>query len=282
MASAAPERAGLSLAAPALLFTSLFFLLPLVIMAVQSLGQRIAGRAVPGWTFANYERFVKKRYFHEALLNSLKVTALVTVVGLLLAYPLAWILAYRVPQRWQRAALLLAILPFWTSYLVRSYSWLLVLAPDGVVLSALRTVGLDPGLQLVSNRAGTVIGFVPFFTMLLTLTIYASLVQIPATYLKAVTDLGASPWQAFLRVTLPLSLPCVVVGAFLTFVLAIGDYITPQMLGGNRELLLPRAIMLQIGRQADFPMAAALSLVLMLVIAIVSLACAGWLRLVPR
>ncbi len=201
------------------------------------------------------------------------------MLSVLLAYPLAWILAYRVPPRWQRAALLLAILPFWTSYLVRSYSWLLVLAPEGVVLSALRSVGLDPGLQLVSNRTGTVIGFVHFFTMLLTLTIYASLVQIPASYLRAAADLGASAWQAFWRVTLPLSLPGVAVGAFLTFVLAIGDYITPQILGGNRELLMPQAIMLQIGRQADFPMAAALSLILMLVVSLAYLACARWLRL---
>jgi spermidine/putrescine transport system permease protein len=277
------SAAGLGLVAPALLFTSLFFLLPLGVMVVQSLGQRVAARAVPGWTAANYARFLDKPYLHEALLNSLEVTALVTVLSALLsallAYPLAWVLAYRVPRRWQRAALLLAILPFWTSYLVRSYSWLLVLAPEGVLPSALRAVGFDlGGLQLVSNRTGTVIGFVHFFTMLLTLTIYASLVQIPASYLRAAADLGASPWQAFSRVTLPLSLPGVVVGAFLTFVLAIGDYITPQILGGNRELLLPQAIMLQIGRQADFPMAAALSLILMLVISLAYLACARWLR----
>jgi spermidine/putrescine transport system permease protein len=272
-------RQGLVLAAPALLWTALFFLLPLAVMAVQSLGQRVAGRAMPGWTIANYTRFVEKPHLHEALVNSLEVTALVTALSILLAYPLAWIIAFRVPTRWQRAALLLAILPFWTSYLVRSYSWLLVLSPEGVVPSALRVVGLDPGVPLVSNRAGTVIGFVHFFTMLLTLTIYASLAQIPASYLRAAADLGASPLQAFLRVTLPLSLPGVVVGAFLTFVLAIGDYITPQILGGNRELLIPQAIMLQIGRQADFPMAAALSLVLMAVVSLAYLACARWLRL---
>jgi spermidine/putrescine transport system permease protein len=266
--------------APALAWTLLFFLVPLGVMAVQSLGQRVGGKDLPGWSLANYARFFERSYFHEALLNSLEVTALVTVLSLLLAYPLAWILAYRVPQRWQRVALVLAILPFWTSYLVRSYSWLLVLAPGGVVAGSLRLVGLDlAGVQLVSNRAGTVIGFVHFFTMLMTLTIYASLAQIPASYARAAADLGASPWQVFLRVTLPLSLPGVVVGAFLTFVLAIGDYITPQILGGNRELLLPQAIMLQIGRQADFPMAAALSLILMAVISLAYLACARWLRL---
>ncbi|MFZ1427418.1 MAG: ABC transporter permease [Geminicoccaceae bacterium] len=274
------QRAGMALLTPALVWTSAFFLLPLAIMLVQSLGQRVGGKAVPGWTLANYVRFLDKDYFHQALTNSLEVTALVTVLSILLAYPLAWILAYRVPQRWQRLALLLAILPFWTSYLVRSYSWLLVLAPEGVVLGTLRSFGLDlVGLQLVSSRTGTVIGFVHFFTMLLTLTIYASLVQIPASYLRAATDLGASAWQGFLRITLPLSLPGVVVGAFLTFVLAIGDYITPQILGGNRELLMPQAIMLQIGRQADFPMAAALSMILMLVVSLAYLACARWLRL---
>lgn len=272
-------RAGLALAMPALLFTGLFFLVPLAVMAVQSLGQRVAGKTVPGWTLANYARFVEKPYFWEALVNSLEVTALVTVFSILLAYPLAWVIVFRVPQRWQRLALLLAILPFWTSYLVRSYSWLLVLSPEGVVPATLRAVGLNPGLPLVSNRIGTVIGFVHFFTMLLTLTIYASLVQIPPSCLRAATDLGASPWQAFWRVTLPLSAPGIVVGAFLTFVLTIGDYITPQILGGNRELLLPQAIMLQIGRQADFPMAAALALILMLVISLAYLTCARWLRI---
>ncbi len=272
-------RAGLALAGPALLWTAAFFLVPLGVMAVQSLGLRVGGRAMPGWTIANYARFVDKPYFHEALWNSLEVTALVTGLSVVLAYPLAWIIAFRVPARWQRVALLLAILPFWTSYLVRSYSWLLVLSPEGVVPAALRLIGIDLGVPLVSNRTGTVIGFVHFFTMLLTLTIYASLAQIPASCLRAAADLGASPWQTFLRVTLPLSAPGIVVGAFLTFVLTIGDYITPQILGGNRELLMPQAIMLQIGRQADFPMAAALSLILMLVVTLAYLACARWLRL---
>ena len=272
-------RAGLGLAGPAILWTAAFFVVPLLVMAVQSLGQRVAGRAIPGWTLANYTRFFAKPYLYDALLNSLEVTALATVVSVLLAYPLAWIIAFRVPARWQRVALLLAILPFWTSYLVRSYSWLLVLSPEGVVPSTLRLLGLDLGVPLVSNRTGTVIGFVHFFTMLLTLTIYASLAQIPPRCLRAAADLGASPLRAFLLVTLPLSAPGIVVGAFLTFVLAIGDYITPQILGGNRELLLPQAIMLQIGRQADFPMASAMSLVLMLVVSLAYLACARWLRL---
>jgi spermidine/putrescine transport system permease protein len=116
--------------------------------------------------------------------------------------------------------------------------------------------------------------------MLLTLTIYANLVQIKDSYRKAAADLGASPWQTFLYVTLPLSLPGIAVGAFLTFVLAIGDYITPQILGGGRELLLPQAIMLQIERRADFPMASALSMILMLVVTAAYLGFARRLRMV--
>ena len=136
-----PGFAGLAWPAPALVWTALFFVLPLVIMAVESLGQKVGGQNLPGWTLANYARFFDKPYFYQALFNSLQVTALTTVLSILVAYPLAWILAYRVPARWQRAALMLAILPFWTSYLVRSYSWLLVLAPNGVVLGSLRASG---------------------------------------------------------------------------------------------------------------------------------------------
>lgn len=284
---AAPARrtdlAGWTFVLPALLWTLLFFALPLGVMAVQSFWQRTGGKLVAEWTLANYVRFLEQPAFLKALLNSLEVTLLVTFLSLLLAYPFAWLLAFRVPPRWQRLALVLAILPFWTSYLVRSYSWLLVLSPTGVVATGLGWLGLDAtGLQLVSNRTGTVIGFVHFFTMLATLTIYASLVRIPPGYARAAADLGASPWQTFVWITLPLSLPGVMVGAFLTFVLAIGDYITPQILGGNRELLLPQAILLQIGRQADFPMASAMALILMLVVTLAYLACARWLRLERR
>ena len=272
--------AGWGLVVPAALWTLAFFVLPLGLMALLSLRVKQGTETLPGLSLANYARFLDKGFFGQALLNSLEVTALVCVVSLLLAYPLAWILAYRVPPRWQRLALLLALLPFWTSYIVRSYAWLLVLGDNGVVLGTLRGLGLPvDGLSLVHNRTGTVIGFVHFFVMLLTLTIWASLVQIPASYLRAAADLGASAWSAFWRITLPLSLPGVVVGVFLTFVLAIGDYITPQILGGNREQLLPQSIMLQIGRSGDFPMASALALVLMLVVPLAYLACARWLKL---
>lgn len=276
----AEQRKAWGFVLPALAWTTAFFLLPFLYMAAISLWTRTGGKIVATWTLDNYAAFFGKSHLLKALLNSLEVTAIVTVISILLAYPLAWIIAERVPKRWQRFALIMAILPFWTSYVVRSYSWLLVLSKGGVVNQALLWAGmLAEPLQLSASRTGTVIGFVHFFVMLLTLTIYANLVQLSPNYRRAAADLGANGLQTFWHVILPLTLPGIMVGAFLTFVLCIGDYITPQILGGNNELLLPQVIMLQLGRRADFPMAAALSLVLMAVVTLAYLGCARWLKM---
>lgn len=233
-----------------------------------------------GFSFANYQQFFTNASYWRAMTNSLEVTGLVTIFSVLFAYPFAWILAFVVPERWQRLALLIAVLPFWTSYVVRSYSWLLVLSEKGVINTALINAGiLDLPLQIANSRVATVIGFVHFFVMLLTLTIYANLKQLPPNYAKAAADLGASRFQTFIHVIFPLTLPGIMVGAFLTFVLAIGDYITPQILGGNNELLMPQLIMMQIGRRGDFSSASALSILLMVVVTCAYFACAHWLKI---
>lgn len=265
---------------PAIVWTLAFFAAPLVIMGLYSLWQRSGVALVKDFTTANYENFFAKSFFFDSLVNSVEVTVIVTLISILLAYPLAYILAEKVPPRWQRIALLLAILPFWTSYVVRSYSWLLVLSEGGILSNFLLDLGLTAApVSFANNRGATVVGFVHFFVMLLTLTIFANLVQLPKSYRKAAADLGAGPVRSFLYVILPLTLPGIMVGAFLTFVLCIGDYITPQILGGNRELLLPQTLMLQISRRSDFPMASALAIVLMVVVSLVYLACARWLKL---
>jgi spermidine/putrescine transport system permease protein len=276
MSAGGDTRIGWASVTPALLWTLVFFAVPFAAMGLASLFPQ--GRT--GVSLANYTQFFANPSYWRALVNSLEVTAIVTVISILLAYPFAWILAFAVPERWQRLALMLAVLPFWTSYVVRSYSWLLVLAEKGTINTALVQLGLlSEPIQLANTRAATVIGFVHFFVMLLTLTIYANLKQLSPNYRKAAADLGASPLQAFIHVILPLTLPGIMVGAFLTFVLAIGDYITPQILGGNNELLLPQLIMMQIGRRGDFASASALSIILMVVVSIAYLACARWLKI---
>ena len=276
MSASTNNRIGWASVTPAVLWTLVFFAVPFVAMAVASLYPKGAD----GLSLANYTQFFINPSYWRALTNSLEVTAMVTVISVLLAYPFAWILAFVVPERWQRLALMLAVLPFWTSYVVRSYSWLLVLAEKGVINSALVNIGLlSEPIQLANTRGATVIGFVHFFVMLLTLTIFANLKQLSPNYAKAAADLGASPLQSFIHVILPLTLPGIMVGAFLTFVLAIGDYITPQILGGNNELLMPQLIMMQIGRRGDFASASALSIILMAVVTVAYFACARWLKI---
>ena len=278
--AAQERRSAWRLVLPAMLWTLAFFVIPFAAMVAMSLWQRSGTELVRAWDLQNYVSFFAKPYFVEGLVNSLEITVVVTVISAVLAYPMAWFIAERVPERWQRAALLLAILPFWTSYVVRSYAWTLVLAGNGIVNQTLVGSGLiDSPLQIASTRTATVIGFVHFFVMLLTLTIYANLRQLSPNYARAAADLGASRLQTFIHVIGPLTVPGIAVGAFITFVLCIGDYVTPQILGGNRELVLPQIIMQQIGRRADFPAASALAIILMLVVSVVYAACARWLRL---
>lgn len=274
------RRKGWGFVAPALAWTLAFFVVPFIFMAAMSLWSLQGNQIVHAWNLDNYVAFIQREALLKGLANSLEITVIVTVLSVLLAYPLAWIIAERVPKRFQRIALILAVLPFWTSYVIRSYSWLLVLSKGGVINQALMALGLigEP-LELASTRTATVIGFVHFFVMLLTLTIYANLIQLSPNYRRAAADLGANALQTFWHVILPLTLPGIMTGAFLTFVLCIGDYVTPQILGGNNELVLPQIIMLQIGRRADFPMAATLSIILMLTVTIAYVACARWLKI---
>ncbi len=282
--SARPRRRGLSrgwlYVLPAGLWTLVFFLIPLVVMALHSLAQRKGGKIQPGPTTANYEKFFEKDYLLGTLVNSLELTGLTVLFSAPLAFALAAVIAYLVPKRWQIAALVLAVLPFWTSYIVRSYSWLLLLSERGILNSLLLDLGLigDP-ITLVNSRLGVLIVMVHYFMMIMTLTIYVNLRQIPANYLRAARDLGAGRLQILLRVILPLSLPGIMVGIFLTVVFAIGDYVTPQIIGGNREMVMPQAILLQIGRLANTPMAAALAFILMIVVALTVVGFRRWIRM---
>jgi spermidine/putrescine transport system permease protein len=227
-----------------------------------------------------YRAFFAETAYTAALWNSVVTTIVVVLCSTLLAYPFAYAIAYLVPRRWQRLALAMAILPFWTSYVVRSYAWLLALSPVGVINQALLSLHLiDRPLHLAYNPEATELGFIHFFIMLNALTIYANLVQINPHYALAARDLGASAWRCFAAITLPLSIPGVAVGAFLTIVLCIGDFVTPQILGGFRGLLLPQVVMMQIQRQLNLPMASVMSLVLTLVVAIAYLLMRRWLRM---
>lgn len=266
---------------PAIGWILLFFAAPFLIMAAYSLMPLDAQGKLGPLSFAAYRSFFAEGAYTAALWNSIVTTAVVVTCSTLLAYPFAYAIAHVLPRRWQRLALAMAILPFWTSYVVRSYAWLLALSPVGIVNHALLALGIiGHPLRFAYNPQATELGFVHFFIMLNALTIYANLVQINPHYVLAARDLGASSRRCFLAITLPLSIPGVAVGAFLTVVLCIGDFVTPQILGGFRGLLVPQLVMMQIQRQLNLPMASVMSLVLTLVVAIVYLALQRWLKMV--
>jgi spermidine/putrescine transport system permease protein len=279
-AQARARLTGLGFALPAVAWILLFFAAPIVIMAAYSL-MPLGPDGRPGpLSLGAYETFFAESAFTAALWNSVVTTVVVVVVSTLLAYPFAYGIARLVPKRWRRLALAFAILPFWTSYVVRSYAWLLALSPVGFINHALLGLHvIDHAILFAYNPQATELGFVHFFIMLNALTIYANLVQINPHYAMAARDLGASAWRCFLSITLPLSIPGIAVGAFLTIVLCIGDFVTPQILGGFRGLLLPQVVMMQIQRQLNLPMASVMSLVLTLVVALAYLAMQRWLRM---
>ena len=189
--AARERRQGWGLIAPALLWLLAFFLIPFAVMLALSFAHMEERTVVHGFDPGNYIRIFTDWTMFKALVNSVEITLIVTVVSVVLAYPLAAIIAFRVPRRWQRLALLLAVLPFWTSYVVRSYAWLLVLGQNGVLNKALLGLGLiSAPLEIAATRTATVIGFVHFFVMLLTLTIYANLIQLSPNYARAAQDLG--------------------------------------------------------------------------------------------
>ena len=172
---------GWAFSGPALAYTTLFFLAPMALVLVYSLFRRLGATLDTTISLANYERALGTAAFRSALWNSIEVAVITVVVSTAIAYPVAYLIAYRTSPGWGRVLLVLAVLPFWTSYVVRSYSWLLVLARNGVVNRALLELGvISSPITLANTRTATVIGFVHFFTMLMTLTIYASLVQIPS------------------------------------------------------------------------------------------------------
>lgn len=249
---------------PATALLLVFFVAPLAIMVWLSFFQQQGFTISPAPSLANYHAFFSKPYYLEAFWNSVVISATVTVISVVLAYPLAYILAFSFSPTWQRIAIVACVLPFWTSYLVRSYSWLLALSGNGVVAQTARHLGIGSGDGLANTTSATVIGFAHFFVMLLTLTIFTGLIRIPRNMMRAANDLGAGRLQQFLRVTLPLSLPSVIAGAMMTFVLTMGDYVTPQILGGGKQLVLTQIAMLQIQREGNFAMASAISIILMI------------------
>ncbi len=253
---------------PGLAWLVLFFAAPLGIILLISFAHR-SPQGIVSWGFnlGNYLRLVDPLYWTGPFGNSLVLAALTTIVCLILGYPVAYSIARR-PAPLKNLLLFLVILPFFTNFLVRIYAWFILLRPEGWIAGVLRSVGLD--LALLGSPLGVLIGLVYGYLPFMILPLYATLERLDVTLVEAAHDLGATRWQSFWRIILPLSRPGMIAGSVLVFIPVLGEFITPKLLGGGKVPMFGVLIEEKfLGRVPDWPFGAALAVTLMALVSLV-------------
>lgn len=250
---------------PAWAFTLVLFLAPLTIVVVYSLQTRgtYGGVTLP-WTLENFSRLLDPLY-GMILLRSFLIAAVSTLLCLLLAFPLALYIS----RSGTRKTLLLnlVMLPFWTSFLVRTYAWMFLLRDTGLINSALLATGvIHEPLPLLYNDWAVIVGLVYGYLPFAVLPLYSNLERLDKSLLEAASDLGARPWQALIHVMLPLTTPGLRAAAVLVFIPCLGAYLTPDLLGGGKSMMIGNLVQNQFTSARDWPFGAALSLSLMAVV----------------
>jgi len=259
------SRQAVLLLAPLAAALLLLFVVPQIIMLEASLGRRsVYGLVVHDWSALNYLRALDPMYL-RVLARSVGLALATTALCLLIGYPMAYWLGKVAPRRWRSALVVLVILPFWTSFLVRMYAWVFLLRAEGLVNLALARVGL-PALNLLYNDAAVVLGQVYGELPFMVLPLFASIEKLDRSLLEAAADLGAVPRRALWRVTLPLTRPGIVAGALLVFIPSLGAYLAPDLLGGARTVYIGTVIQNQFVVARDIPFGSALSFVLSLLV----------------
>lgn len=260
------RRNGVFLAMPTVLWLVIFFVLPLAVVLVFSFMSRgRGGVAIMPFTMEHYERTFG--VFFIIIQRSIGLAALTTVICLIAGYPLAFFISTRRRRIVQQIALFLVILPFWTNFLIRTYAWRILLGEEGTINGVLLSLGLigEP-LSLLNTQLAVVIGLIYGFLPFMVLPIYASVERFNFRYVDAAHDLGANDIRAFLRVVLPLTLPGVLAGCALVFIPSVGAFVTPDLLGGTKGLMIGNLINKQFGGSGNMPLGSALSIVMMAVV----------------
>ena len=255
----------LVLLAPGLLWLGIFFLVPVLNQVYVSLQE---GNFEIGYEFAwNWGSYGDAlSTYGEHIVRSVRYAATATVAAFVISFPLAYFIAFKA-GRWKNLLLLLIILPFFTSYLVRTVAWQTILTDNGFVVERLRDVGLlGADGRLLATTTAVVAGITYNFLPFMALPLYISLEKIDRRLVEAATDLYASRRVAFLRVTLPLALPGIFAGSLLTFIPAVGDFVNAQLLGTSNQYMIGNVIQSKFLVVTDYPQAAALSFVLMAVL----------------
>lgn len=266
----------ISIGAP-VAYMMLLFVAPIFVFLIYSFWRINGFEIVRDWTLANYVRVVQDRAYLILISRSISIGLITGVVTVVLSYPVAYAMVFRMKEG-REAILLLMILSLFSSYLVRVYAWKTILGGNGLINIALMSIGLirEPLSWLIYSKFAVIVTLTSVFLPITVLPLYSALMNIPYSLIEASRDLGAGAAQTFRKVTLPLSMPGVVAGFIFTFVLTAGDYVTPALLGGSDGQLIGNAITSQFGVASNWPLGSAITFFVVIVLLILFVA-GGWL-----
>ncbi len=269
--SAVSDRRPWLLLAPVLSLLILLLVMPIAIMMVFTFYTFVsAGVEKPILTLANWQEFLTDPYYHGFLWKTVRVATITALICAAMGYPAAYFIAMsRFRHKW--LLLLLLIVPFWISFTIRTFSWIHILGEQGVINVTLIDLGLiDQPIRMLYTEGAVIMGMVHFLLPYMVLNVYVSLEGIDRNLIAAARTLGCTGWQAFKEVSLPLSLPGLMAGLLLCFVLAAGSYVTPQILGSTRDALFGNLVFDTIMSELNWPLGATLSIVLLVLLGIIS------------
>jgi spermidine/putrescine transport system permease protein len=266
-----PAAQGTLLISPTMIYLLLFLLLPLLLVVILSLATRGPyGNVIYQFSYENYTRLLDSLYL-RILGYSLFTATATTLATILIGYPLAYYIA-RAGVRQRSVLIFLILVPFWTNFIIRIYAWIMILRTEGLLNSVLLGVGaIQIPLDILYTPTAVLIGMVYEFLPFMVLPLYTSLEKIEMAQLEAAADLGARPWRAFWRITLPLSVPGIVAGSILVFIPAMGMFVVPDLMGGAKTVLVGNLIRNQFLTARDWPFGAAASMLLLIITLIFTL-----------
>jgi len=258
---------GLGLISPGFLYAFLLLLLPIVLVIAHSFWTQDYLTIDRTFTLQNYRQALTEPIYQDLMLRSLVISLVVSITTMLLAYPVAYYISFH-GGRNKNLWLFVIMVPFWTSYLLRVMAWKVVLGYQGVLNSGLMGLGLidEPSNAFLYNSPAVVIALTHAWAAFAILPIYVSLEKVDRTLLEAARDLGDGPLRAFLRITLPLSMPGVIAAILIVMIPTVGDYVTPRLVGGTEGVMIANAIQAQFGRASNWPLGAALSVTTMVAV----------------
>ena len=268
------------------LWLGLFFLLPFALVLKISFSE--VAIAIPpytpafewtdgpeGWwekaqrlSFGNYEWIASDDLYWRSYISSVRIALVSTLIALLIGYPMAYAMA-RAPAAWRPTLVMLVILPFWTSFLIRVYAWIGILKREGLLNQLLLWADvIDAPLTILNTSTAVYIGIVYSYLPFMVLPLYAALERQDGSLLEAAADLGAKPWTAFWTVTVPLSIPGVIAGCMLVFIPAVGEFVIPDLLGGSGTLMIGKTLWVEFFNNRDWPVSSAVAVILLLILVV--------------